>query len=381
MSSMNNHGIGKWGLCALLAAALTQLSGCHSENAEAAANTAQVDGNTVRFAKAAPAMIQAEPVASGAAVTLSLPGRVVWDEDRTVRVFSPFSGHVVNIAAKLGDHVERNQALATLDSADYGSAQADYRKALAAQKLAAANLKRAQDLYEHGVIAEKDLQQAQSDAASADADAERAGRVMKQYADNGKEIDQRMVLRSPVAGFVVERAINPGQELRNDQAGAPQFVVTDPHHVWLELDARESDLPALKTGKTMSFQVGLDAGNAYSATIFRIADAVDPVTRTIKVLATADNTAGKLKGEMFITAQVQGEQGAQPQVPATAVYLLDNRHYAFVKSGDSFERRQIDIGSERDGKVEVLAGLQAGEQVVNQGVLFLQQIMQTTHHG
>ncbi|MFX8922143.1 biotin/lipoyl-binding protein, partial [Acinetobacter baumannii] len=92
-----------------------------------------------------------------------------WNEDRTVRVSSPFSGRVVAIEVKPGDRVNAGQTLAWLSSADYGSAQADARKAHAALELASKNAARSQDLFEHGVAAERDAEQAKADLAAAEA--------------------------------------------------------------------------------------------------------------------------------------------------------------------------------------------------------------------
>ena len=369
----------KLGLSIIILSSTLLLIGCHHDDAQND-EPSSVEGNVVHFGKNnVPPMIEAAAVGSTENTSVSLSGRIVWDEDRTVRLFSPFSGRVDSISVKLGDHVRKNQPLAVLESPDYGSAQTDYRKAIAAQHLANANLQRARDLFNHGVIAEKELQQTQSDAAAADADAERTARLMNQFSDDGNEIDQHMVLRSPLDGVVVERAINPGQELRNDQSGPPVFVITDPRHVWLELDAHEIDLPSLRPGKSFAFKTGIDTKNSFHATVFRIADFVDPTSRTIKLIARANNDSGQLKGEMFVTAQIPAEHQAQPEVPATAVYLLGNQHYAFVKDGDDFVRREVSVANEDHEHVVILAGLKPGEHVVNQGALFLQQILQTPH--
>ncbi|HYM35274.1 MAG TPA: efflux RND transporter periplasmic adaptor subunit, partial [Steroidobacteraceae bacterium] len=354
------------------------LFGCRSESNEIAETAAKVDGDAIRFSQSnVPDTVKAVEVCAAGDTTLKMSGRVVWDEDRTVRVYSPFNGRVVRIAARLGDRVTTGQPLATVDSPDYGTAQADYRKASAARKVATANLHRAEDLHQHGVISEKELQQAQSDAVSADAEAERATHVLKQFGDPGESVDQRMILRSPIDGVIVERSINPGQELRVDQTGAPLFVVTNPGFVWLALDASEEDLSVLKSGDTFSFYARANANETFSGVVLRVADYVDPVSRTIKVLGKADNRQRRLKGEMFVTAVFSAAHGSNPQVPAAAVYLLGEQHYAFVQQGETFVRREIHVGAERDGQIPVIDGLKIGEHVVSQGALFLQQMLQS----
>ncbi len=358
------------------------LVACHGESAERDATAPQVSGSAVRFPKSgAPDGVTVASVSLEHDAPLTMTGRVVWDEDQTVRVFSTFAGRVVRIAANIGDRVKAGQPLVELDSPDYGSAQADYRKAFAAQSLAKNTLDRSRDLYAHGVISAKELQQAESNGLAADADAERAERVMKQYGDAGDKIDERLVVRSPIAGVVVERSINPGQELRVDQSSPPLFVVTNPNELWLSLDAREDDLAAVKIHEPFSFRVGADGGETFSGAVLRISDYVDPTSRTIKITGKAANPKRRLKGEMFVTAVFDAPSVKQPQVPAAAIYLLGEQHYAFVKDGESFVRRQVAVGAERNGWVPVLAGLKAGEVVVAQGALFLQQILQSQPHG
>src|SRR5207302_112356 len=127
----------------------------------------------------------------------------------------------------VGAAVRAGQPLAEMASPDFGQAQADARKAQADLALATKSLERAHDLNSHGVLSTKDLQQAQADHAKARAEADRAHerlRVYGQSADAGT-----FTLKSPISGTVVERNLNPGQELRSDTSGAPPlFVISDP---------------------------------------------------------------------------------------------------------------------------------------------------------
>ena len=352
------------------------LGGCHRPSPSTDTQSPQIDGSTIRFRTAQlPAGIRTATVRALDDGPRRLAGRIVWNEERTVRIYSPFDGRVERIHAELGEHVKAGQALAILDSPDYGSAQADFRKAAAERNRAVSSLERARDLYEHGVISEKELQENESTAIDADAEARRTERVMQQFRDTGDEIDQRLILRSPIVGVVVERAINPGQEVRTDQSGAPLFVVTDPTTLWLELDAHEDDLDGIKAGDAFQFYVSSNSTTRFHARVLRVADYVDPNTRTIKLLADTRNTSRQLKGEMFVTALFQSTGHKRPTIPATAALLVGDRHYAFVKDGDGFTRRQIEVGVEQNGSLPVLTGLKLGDEVVAEGALFLDQLL------
>jgi membrane fusion protein, heavy metal efflux system len=355
---------------------------CDGKSSQKENSSPLVSGDHITLPTDAGASIQTAIIAESSDHDVELSGRVAWDEDRTVRIFSPFSGRVIRIIAELGDRVKAGQPLAILDSPDYGSAQTDYRKAVAAQTLTQASLSRATELFEHGIIPKKDLEQAQSDDAQARAEVDRAHEVLQQFSDAGNVINQQMILRSPIEGVVVSRAINPGQELRTDQSGDPLFTVTNPDAVWLSLDANEDQLPALKAGMTVRFSVRSDANDTeHTGKILRVADMVDPNSRTIKVLATADNSTRSLKGDMFVTAHVRVETLKTAFVPADAVYLAEGHHYVFVKDGDGFAKREVALGSSNNAQLSIHEGLKPGEIVVTHGALFLQQMLDSKSKG
>ena len=234
-------------VCVLLAFFL--LTACGARDATAPEAHPVVKGQSVVFPKGSPGAerLEVERVAPPIERDLVLPARLTWDEDHTVRVFPPFAGRVTRLIAKLGDRVAAGQPLVEIMSPDFGQAQADARKAQADLALATQGLDRQKDLNAHGVSAAKDLQQAQADYARARAEADRAVERLASYG-HGVGSSNSFVLKSPVAGTIVERNLNPGQELRPDQPGAPLFVVTDPTRLWITIDATEADLSALKIG-------------------------------------------------------------------------------------------------------------------------------------
>lgn len=301
--------------------------------------------------------------------SLRLPGRLVWNEEKTVRLFPQLGGRVQKISADVGQVVSSGQVLAVLNSADYGQALADAQKARAAAAVAGQALERSRQLREAGIVAEKDWQQAEADASAARAEAARAG---QRLAGLGGASDGSYALKSPLAGTVVERNLNPGMEFRPDQGGAPLFVVTDPASLWIQIDAGEADLAYLKAGEKLQVESRQYPGETFSGVIRHVADFVDPATRTIKVRGEVPNADRRLKGEMFVTALIVMPPRNLLRVPAAAVFLQGNRRYVFVEEARGRYRRQlVDAGAERDGSVELLSGVKAGERVVVEGNLHL----------
>ena len=310
---------------------------------------------------------------------LRLTGRLAWDEDRTVRLFPAFAGRVIRILVKPGDPVQQGQTLAVLASPDFGQAQADARRAQADFALADKNLARLRELQANGVAARKDLQSAEAEYARAESELQRArARIVLQGGGSDEGVDQSFSLRSPIAGVVVARNINPGQELRQDLqlANAPaMFVVTDPRRLWVLLDATERDLADLHIGATFVFRSSAYPEETFKARIDAISDFVDSTTRTIRVRGSLTNPDRRLKGEMFVTAELQTETRVVVQVPSKAVQLVGDKHYAFVEEAPGrFARVKVKVGSEHGGMIGIASGLAPGQRVVVEGGLFLERI-------
>jgi len=126
----------------------------------------------------------------------------------------------------------------------------------------------------------------------------------------GSDVDVSLALRSPIAGVIVERNINPGEELRLESAGPgvpALFVAADPSQLWLQRDATECDLPYLKPGAVVDLGLNAYPDEPFKARIVAIADFPDPGTRTNKVRGLVPNLGRRLKGDMYVTGVVRRE--------------------------------------------------------------------------
>ena len=176
--------------------------------------------------------------------------------------------------------------------------------------------------------------------------------------------------------MVVEKAINPGQELRPDQPGPPLFVVTDPTRLWVQLDAGESDLKNLKIGTMLVVTTNQYPDDTFAGELRQVADFIDPVARTLKLRGTVPNADRRLKAEMFVGARIRVAGGENPTIIEKAVFLDGLRRFVFVKTAaGAFTRRSVRVGPSFGESVPVLAGLTEGEEVVLAGALYLQQML------
>lgn len=359
------------------------LAGCQHKAALPEEAKPLIVGDAITFPAASPALknIVTEKVAAPLDRELNIPGRLVWDEDRTVRVFTPFAGRVSKIVANVGDKVVKGQVLAELQSPDFAAAQTDARKAQSMLKLGKQALGRVKELAANGVAAGKDLQQAEADYANAEAEANRATARLKLYGDS-QNIDQRFNLVSSIAGTVVERNLNPGQELRPDQPNAPQFVVTDPARLWVQLDATEIDLRLLTIGAPISITTNQYPDDSFAGELKQIADFIDPLSRSLKLRGVVPNPERRLKAEMFINARIALTKNEFPTVSEKAVFLDGMQRFVFVKTGpETFVRRGVKVALDSINMVaaqnglKVLGGLHEGEEVVVSGNLLMQQMV------
>jgi membrane fusion protein, heavy metal efflux system len=309
-------------------------------------------------------------------------GTVAFDGDLSTQVLAPISGPVMRILVQPGAWVKRGDALAMVSSPDFASAVSDFRKAqaTAVQTRRVATLDSA--LFKNDAIARRDLEQAQTDAVSAEADRDAALQALQALGvDSGTLSKLRNnqpvaategAIRAPIEGTVVEKLINPGQLL---QAGTtPTFTIADLSTVWVMASVFESDLASVSRGDKVD--VGTEAApRPLSGTVDYIEALVDPATKATQVRVVVPNTGHILKRDMYVTATIHSSKEKHGILLPVSAVLRDENNLPFVfvqQPGGGFERRQVTLGSRVNDKYEVSAGLREGERVIQVGGLFLQ---------
>lgn len=317
------------------------------------------------------ALLTTTAAVMAADIPVDLPARIVWNEERTQRVFSAFSGRVSSIDVSLGQAVVKGQALAHLSSPEFGAAQAETSLAQTNLTLATQVLDRQQSLFDLGVVARKDVEQAAAETARAQAELKRAQAKTDLYGSRNTA-NQQLVLRSDVPGVVVERNITLGQEVRPDNANQALFVISDPSKLWVQIDAQTPDIADLKPQSQVQLVVPSLSDQVFKATVLAVADQIDPVSRSIKVRAVIDNTSRLLKSEMLARVRYARKIGQGVEVPASALFLMGKQHIVFVQTSKGvYGPRQVTLSQEGPVKVVLSQGLQIGEEVVVQNGLLL----------
>jgi membrane fusion protein, heavy metal efflux system len=310
--------------------------------------------------------------------TLRLTGAVAYNAFKTTPVITQVGGPVSRILVVPGQHVRGGEPMLEVASPDYSQLLATYLKARDTFRVADKNYARAQDLYQHNAIAERDLLQAESDHDQAQADLNASEQAMKILGIKNPDdlakapSSAEIPVIAPIAGEVVERLVSPGQVMQAGQTQA--FTISDMSTVWVLANVYQNDLAYVKMGDNVVVQT--DAyPDSFHGRISYVSAALDPNTRTLQARIVVDNPGEKLKRDMYCTVTVTaGAIQNAISVPDASVLRDDeNQPFVYVENGaNQFGRRAVEIGESQNGQTQILQGLSAGEKVVGDGSLFLQ---------
>ena len=310
--------------------------------------------------------------------TLRLTGAVEYNAFKTTPVITQVGGPVSRILVVPGQHVRQGEPMLEVASPDYSQLLDTYLKARDTFRVADKNYARAQDLYQHNAIAERDLLQAESDRNQAQADLNASEQAMKILGIKNPDdlakapSSAEIPVIAPIGGEVVERLVSPGQVMQAGQTQA--FTISDMSTVWVLANVYQNDLAYVRVGDNVAVQTDAYA-DTFHGRISYVSAALDPNTRTLQARIVVDNPGEKLKREMYCTVTVTAGaiQNAIAVPDASVLRDDENQPFVYVESGrNQFGRRTVEIGESQNGQTQILHGLSAGEKVVGDGSLFLQ---------
>ena len=314
--------------------------------------------------------------------TTETTGTVDFDNDQATSVLAPFGGPVSKLLVNPGDKVKAGDALAEVDSPDFAAAISAYRKALATAQTLRRVADMDKDLIQHNGVAQREEEQAQTDAANAEADRDAALQTLVSLNLDPQVIKDLQAgrpvsrpggrINSPIAGTVVEKLITPGELLT---AGTtPCFTVADLSRVWVMTQIFGSDLASVSVGDSAEIVTGI-ATNSFSGTVDNISALVDPNTRSVMVRVVVENPGDFLKKQMYVRVQIQAHQESTGLLVPVSAILRDDVNLPFVyvvQPDGSFARRHVTLGYRTGDQYDIPDGLQAGDQIVVDGAIFVQ---------
>lgn len=308
--------------------------------------------------------------ARAAGETVSAVGELHVDEDAYAEIAAPVAARVTKVLAKPGDQVTAGQALVVLDSPELAQSRAEVDAARARLDVARKNAERKRQLVADRLAPERDKIEAEAALSEADAAYRVATSALRKY--GGAAGDTALAIKSPIAGTVIERTVVMGQLA---DPAKTLFRVGDLSTLWLVAHVYERDAVRVQPERKALATFAALPGKTVEAVIKNIGKEVDATSRTISVRLDVPNGDGSLRPGMSATVSVPlGEPGAAQvvTVPAASVQRVGEDWAVFIPHGErAFEARVIGRGRDLAGEVEVLSGLQPGEDIVVESAFLL----------
>jgi cobalt-zinc-cadmium efflux system membrane fusion protein len=307
--------------------------------------------------------------------TLTVTGVVAPDVSRAVAVVSLASGRVIDVRARLGDHVVKGQVLLRVQSADVSAAISEHRKARADEALARTQLDRAKDLFARGAVAQKDLEVAEDTADKATVDVENSAERLRVLGVDPASVSAPtgiVDVVAPASGVITEQNVTNASGVKTLDNSPNLFTISDLSRVWIMCDVSESDLRTVRVGDLADIHLTAYPDRALQGRVSDIGAILDPTLRSAKVRIEIANP-GLLRIGMFVTATFRGQANRQlAAIPSTAILHLHDRDWVYVPEGhEAFRRREVVSGEMlKDELQAVVSGLAPGERVVANALIF-----------
>jgi cobalt-zinc-cadmium efflux system membrane fusion protein len=298
-------------------------------------------------------------------------GEISFDEDNVVRIFPIVSGSVEKVYVSLGDYVNSGQRLATILSTDVIVYQKEYSIAKFNLEVAEKGFARTKELFQSNIASTKDYSEAENRYNNSLAEFREKEKKLELYGASNNP-DAVFELYAPKSGFIVERNVNEGQQIRTDN-NASIFTISDLKTIWVWANVYESDLSKVHVGDTMHVTALAYPDKLYKGVVSKINTILDHESRIIKVRTEVSNADALLKPEMFASVTMISSLGSSViALPTEAIVIESNRTYVMKQlSGNEFTKVEIKTGRTIGDHTEIVDGISYGDAIVENYSLFL----------
>lgn len=308
---------------------------------------------------------------------LKLSGEVSFDENKVVKVFPFSSGQVLSVNVSVGDYVKAGQILATIKSADVAGNYADLSGAGNDVSISKRNMDNTESLYKNGIASEKEYLEAKENYNKA---VSAAQKIREQIQINGggrTSANGTYIVTAPRAGYVVEKQINPGNFIRNDNS-SDLFTIGDVSDVWIWANVYETDLAKVKPGYRAEVTTLAYPDSIFVGKVDEINKMLDPETKVMKVKIVLPNDKGLLNPEMFANISISNtESKKMVSVPASAIVNDSQKNYVVVfRNNNDVSIREVSILKTLNNYAYISGGLNDGERVITQNQLLIYKKLQ-----
>jgi membrane fusion protein, heavy metal efflux system len=364
--------------------------GCHRQADASPATQSQLPSNVViirQDSQQAAGFALTKVHARELPLTTTAVGSLTVNEEKTDHIGVIFAGIVTQVLVNVGDQVEEGQVLARLHTHDLHDAISAYRSGLAEAErtrrlidYSRRNRERYESLYQIKFASRQEAEQAAMEYRNAVADNDKAQAMLQaartHLADMLDVADDKITesdlhaetipIKTPRSGIVMARYVTPGMALN---PGAQTFTISGLTTLWMMAAVNEENLQGLRIGMPVTIRVRAYPDVTFGGQIVQLGPQLDPATRTLTVRVLIPNKDGRLRPEMYATAEIaRGASRSALFVPEDSVQNLNGNPVVFVRRPNSqFEARPVKTGATVDHKVEIVEGLKDGEEVVTDG--------------
>jgi cobalt-zinc-cadmium efflux system membrane fusion protein len=309
-------------------------------------------------------------------------GTIEFNQNKLVTVFPHYQGRILVARPNLGDFVKEGDILFTIQSPDLLAAVSNLITLSGTSTLQRKNLERAKTLVKSNAISQQQADQVISDQQSAEGSMKIARDNVRTFGKSDAEIDKiiaerrsdpELIVTSPITGIVADRNAEPGTWVQPGVAPAP-YSIADTSTMWMVANVVENDAPLLKVGQVITASVAAYPDRIFTGKIIVIGTDIDPNTRRVFARCEIADPDHLLRAGMFakFTIQISDPIRSAAMNQNGVVRESNGNISAWVTTDHKhFTRRLIQVGQRQGGLVQILSGIELGDEVVSDGAIFL----------
>jgi membrane fusion protein, heavy metal efflux system len=303
---------------------------------------------------------------------VKLSGEVNFDENKMVKVYPFSSGQVLNVNVSIGDYVKAGQTLATIKSADIAGNYSDLSVAGNDVIIAKRAMENAEHLYKNGISSEKEYIEAKENYKKA---VSNANKIHTQIQINGggrTNTSGVYTVSAPRSGYVVEKLINPGNFIRNDN-NSNLFTIGDISDVWIWANVFETDIAKVKQGYKAEVTSIAYPDSIFIGRVDKVNEMLDPVTKVMKIKIVLPNKSGVLKPEMFANIIIRNSGSRQAlAVPSSAIISENGKNYVIIyNNANDVKVQEVTILKVMGTNTFINSGVAANQKIITQNQILV----------
>ncbi len=300
---------------------------------------------------------------------IKLAGKIVADQSKQLEIYPLVGGIVKMVNVELGDYVEKDHVLAIIKSGEVAEFEKQFVDAKSNYEVAKKNIQVAEDMFASKLMSERDYLGAKQEFKKSEGELNKATEFQKIYSVNNQS---EYIVKAPISGFVTEKKINKDMQIRPDNS-ENIFTVSQLNAVWVLANVYETDIDKVKENDTVGVTTIVYPDKVYKATIDKVYNVLDPLTRVMKIRIKLDNPDYLLKPEMYANVVVNyAEPESMITIASSAVVFDNSNNYVLIYDNKKkFRVQKIDLFKTIGSRAYIKSGLKEGDKIVTTNQLLI----------